>query len=245
MALIRQANAKTMARDAIVLDIGDLDRQASRLIEHARAEAARIIDQARAHAQQLTNQADQRGHQEGFARGKHEGHEKGMLDGRQQARSAAEQELRTLMERWSAAVVEWERRRDAMMDAANKDVLRLALAVAEKIVHRAVAVDPTLVVDQVRAALAIVARPTEIAIHVHPDDFPLIDAVFAELTQALKPSRHARLADDATVGRGGCVVSMQGGQVDATLDTQLSRIAEALLPEQPKPPAVTEADAKS
>jgi len=41
---------------------------------------------------------------------------------------------------------------------------------------------------------------------------------------------HADLREDVAVGRGGCVVRSARGSIDATIETQLERIAATLLP---------------
>jgi len=70
MALIKAAQTGDLQREAIVLDLGDLRRQAADLRAAAEATAERIVDEARRQAKALTDGAAERGHAEGLERGK-------------------------------------------------------------------------------------------------------------------------------------------------------------------------------
>jgi flagellar biosynthesis/type III secretory pathway protein FliH len=59
-----------------------------------------------------------------------------------------------------------------------KDVIRFAFAIGKKVVHRIVATDAAVVIDQVAAALAMVSHATSIEIAIHPEDRPLVEAFF-------------------------------------------------------------------
>ncbi|MCZ6543679.1 MAG: hypothetical protein O6768_08445, partial [Planctomycetota bacterium] len=77
MALIKNTEAAGFVRQGVVLDLGDLNRQAERVLEQARAEAQRIVEHSQAEAQELVAQAAQRGHAEGKEQGLTEGREQG------------------------------------------------------------------------------------------------------------------------------------------------------------------------
>ena len=239
MALIKYAKSDRLAKEAVVLDMSDLGRQAERLLSAARADAARILEDARAEAQKLIDSADGRGHLEGLERGMNEGREIGQREGREAALANLGRELTELTRQWSAALQQWEADRREMSQNAREDVIRFAYAIGRKVVHRIVATDPSVVIDQVAAALAMVSRATSIEIAIHPDDRSLIEGILPQLVSAIAGCEHASLRDDPSVSRGGCVVRTANGRVDAGVETQLERIAEALVPDarQPGPEA--------
>src|SRR5436853_7410348 len=72
-ALIKNIQSDRLLKEAIVLDMGDLGRQADRLLSGARAEAQRLVDEARSEADRVIDGADQRGYSEGLERGLTEG----------------------------------------------------------------------------------------------------------------------------------------------------------------------------
>lgn len=232
MALIKNIQSNRLLKEAIVLDMGDLGRQADRLLTGARDEAQSISDQARAEANALVQGADKRGYAEGLERGLTEGRESGQREGRALAVEQAAKQLEQLIMSWTAALGQWETDRSAMLQDAREDVIRFAFALAQKVVHRMVAVDPTIVQDQLAQALALLSKPTAIEISVNPADRKLVEEVLPGLLVSVARCQHASLHDDPSITVGGCVVATANGRIDATIQTQLERIAEALVPEQ-------------
>ena len=106
----------------------------------------------------------------------------------------------------------------------------VAVKLAEKVVRRVPSIDPTVVVDQVAEAIDYVARPCDVTVRIHPDDQPLVAEAMPMLVEQFANIEHVNLTTDETITRGGCTVSFGQGRIDATLDTQLDRIAEAMLP---------------
>ena len=53
MPLIKEQSAAPAIRDAIVLDLGDLAQQATRLKQEARDQAQRIVEEAKQQAEQI------------------------------------------------------------------------------------------------------------------------------------------------------------------------------------------------
>src|SRR5690242_59863 len=100
MALIRQANAKTMARDAIVLDLGDLAARGKLLKARARAEADQILAGATAERDRLIKGAAEEGRREGLAKGLEEGRKQGVESGRKEALASHDGALKKLEAAW-------------------------------------------------------------------------------------------------------------------------------------------------
>ncbi len=230
MPLIKDNNAQRMQHEAVVLDLGDLQAVGERMKAEAKAEAARIIAEAQAEAQRLSDGAAERGHAEGFEQGKAAGFTQGRAEGHAQALAEAQEQLATLQQAWVNAAQQWDADRRQMLLDARQSLLALALDVAGKVVHRVPRVDPSVVVDQVAAAVEHMARPADATIRVHPDDRALVAEALPQLVEQCNKLEHAHLADDETLTPGGCVVTYGNGAIDATLETQLKRIVETLLP---------------
>lgn len=220
-----------MLRNAVVLDMGDVEAHAQGIVGEAKARAAAIIEEAERRAAHLTADADQKGHAQGFQRGMLEGREKGVREGRDHALAESRERFAAIAERWTAAIDDWDAQRERLFDEAREDVLRFAFALGERVVHRLVRADASIVADQMRKALQHLSRPTVLQVSVHPEDRAVVEQVLPEVTGSLARSAHLHLHDDPTIDRGGCVVATAGGYVDASLATQLDRMAEALLRE--------------
>ncbi len=235
MAIIKSQSSDTILKDAVVLDLGDVALHARRIKENAQRQAQEMLDRAEREVRQRAETA----HDEAFEKGRAAGFEQGLRQGRDAGRKEALEQaaasLQALQERWLAAANDWDQLRSVMQRDAGDAVLDLALKLAARLVHRVIEVDRGVVVEQVAAALAMVLKHSDVLVRVHPEDRPAMEQAMPRLLAAFPRFTHVRLTDDPTVGRGGCVVSHGQGTVDATLDTQLRRVLDLILPEPGAP----------
>lgn len=230
MAVIKANSAGSLVHEAIVLDLGDLRRQADQLRESARQEAAQIIAQAQAHAKELVAGAHEKGYAQGLDEGRKAGHAAGLESGRAAALAQAQPMLQQLERTWKAALESLDQQRAAYEREARIAVLELALALAEHVVHRSVQVDPHIVEHQFEAALRHVLRPCEVTVRIHPQDRAVLQEALPRLLASFSQVKHVELVEDAAAGVGGCVVSFGKGVIDATVHTQLRRLAQMMMP---------------
>lgn len=239
MALIRGVQAGHLVKDAVVLDLGDLQRQGAEMVARARREGEQIVNEARQERERILAGAAEAGRVEGHARGMQEGRKEGAEQARGEALVSCKQELGKLIEAWTGALRAFGGQRDGFIQAAERDVIRLASVIAEKVVKRSVELDVEIVVEQVRATLATVVRPSEAVIVIHPADRATVESALGGLLAEMPSVRHVDVVDDSTgrLARGSCVARMRdperagiGGEVDASIETQIDRIVSALLP---------------
>lgn len=237
MALIKNARAREIIGNAVVMNLGDVRREADEIVETARREAERIVSEARAQAQELVDGAAERGHAEGFAEGEREGRASGLESGRLEGFESAEQShsprLAAVAEGWEASLQAFLSGRDQLREEARRDLLRLSIAIAERVLGRLPQHDPAVVVDQVESAIEMLSGATRLRIRVHPDDRSIIETHFTGTQRMIgAASDHdVVVEDDPEIVRGGCLVSAGDGEVDARLDAQMSRIVQGLFPE--------------
>ena len=230
MPLIKNANANSIMRDAIALDLSDLHAQAERIIADARRESERIVAAARDEAKALRDSAAKTGRAEGRDAGFAEGAAEGREHGRSQALAEFKTQLEALARGWTEQLSSFERQRAVLFHQAQNDVVAFALRIAERIVHRSIRAHPETVVQQVRQALAFVRDPTRLRIVVHPDDLPIIEETLPQLCESIRAGDDTEIAADPSMARGGCRLLVPGGEVDATIERQIERVACALVP---------------
>ena len=126
-----------------------------------------------------------------------------------------------------------ERGREALREEARRDLLRLSIAIAERVLGRLPAHDPERVAEQAAAAIDMLAASTAIRLRVHPEDLELVKSHFSEVLGVADAVQAHDLVfeTDETIVRGGCVAAAGDGEVDARLDVQMSRIVKGLFPE--------------
>ncbi|HSZ81646.1 MAG TPA: FliH/SctL family protein [Polyangia bacterium] len=172
------------------------------VVMDARARAAEIVAAAVAERE--------RARAEGFALGRDEG----------RADAAA-----ALVGLLAAARAEAEAALARVEPAASA----IAARMAERIVGRAVDLDPTLMAALAAEAVAACRTRGGVAqLRVHPDDLAPVVAARAALAEALGGQDALEIVADESVGRYGCVVDTAVGRVDARLTTQLEALCRAL-----------------
>lgn len=232
MPLIRPADADRVPRRALVLDLGDLRRHGEEVVARARAEAAAIIEEARAERARLVQGGREEGFAEGRAAGEAQGLEEGRAEGRRRALTEMSARLGALDAAWSAALAKFEAERAEVLAAARESVIVLAAEIASRVTKRTIELDPAVVRDQLEAALGLTLRATRLVIRVNPEDRAIAAQALPELLKTLAGAAHAELAEDASLDRGSCVIRTDHGEVDASIGTQLDRMAGALLPDR-------------
>lgn len=237
MGIIRSAEADRIARQAVVLDLGDLRRQAEDLEARTKVRAEAMITEARAERERLIQGAAEKGYAAGFAEGRAEGMEQGKRDGREEVLAAVKHHCAELADAWRDALDDFRQRREEIIAAANNDALTLILEICRRVTRRQIEADPGVVRELLRAALASVLKPSSIRIELNPDDEPIATEMVPALMQALHGSIDATLIKNPDLDRGAIIVRDGAGEVDASLSTQIDRIARALVPGDAGPEA--------
>ncbi len=235
-------------KDAVVLDLGDLQRQGEVLVDRARARAAQIVAQGEGERARLIADAAALGKAEGLAAGRAEGEAAGRVAGHAAALAEHGAMLTALEAAWTGALEAFVGQRERMLDDARREIVTLAVLLASRVVKRTVAIEPSVVADQMEAVLGLVMRPSRVVLRVNPADRAAAEQALPGLVAKFGTVAHAAIEDDATLSRGSCVARLQpadgksgdgsgggggggiGGEIDASIETQLVRMAEALVP---------------
>lgn len=229
--LIKNSNSKSMAREAVVLDLGDLTAQGEVIKREAVASAERTLKEARAERARILAGAEEEGRKKGLAEGTARGLEEGRAAGRAEALAAEAAALKSLQQRWGSALDTFERERSAMLVEARASVLRLAASVARRVTKRAVDVDALVVTAQLEAALRMVLAPTKLVIEVDGTELEAAKRAVPGLMERLGGSENADVRGVDGLGKGSVVVKTDKGEIDASIETQIGRAVAALLGE--------------
>lgn len=111
---------------------------------------------------------------------------------------------------------------------AEKDMLDLAFKVAERVLGRAIEMDPDVVVDVVAKSLEHARERSSVVVRVNPADLPMVESSLGRL-QAVVEGARLYIEPDDQVARGGCVIDTEAGRIDAQLDVQLEAMRRAIV----------------
>lgn len=118
--------------------------------------------------------------------------------------------------------------RDRAFSEAERELLGLAVRLAEKILGTELEQHREKISDVVSSALQYARQKENLVIRVNPADLPFVQ----DKLDAFKSISQARFIDvsaDPTVETGGCLIESEVGTVDAQIKTQLRVLEKALL----------------
>jgi flagellar assembly protein FliH len=164
-------------------------------------------------------------HDAHFAALEREAFAKGFAQGEQAGAEAAGQRGEMMLHRLTQTLEELTQVRAQMIYQTERQMVQLALAIARRIVHREVTLDPDLLVAMARVAMERLGETAQVKVRLHPDDY---NGAGAERVAELAGSNVMILAD-SHLSRGGCRIESDMGILDAGVDAQLAEIARALL----------------
>jgi flagellar assembly protein FliH len=205
----------------------DARREAARLIDEAAADAERFINEARERALALVEDAQRRAVQiEEDARAK--GFEEGAGDGR----AAASAEMDAMLETMRGLVEMARLERHKIIEAAEPQIVRLSVAIAERILNQHVSADDNAVLDMTRAAITRLVNRETVTVRVNPADIETMRK-HREKLMAMNDIDNLRVIEDQRVDRGGVVIETDAGTIDAKVSTQLREVRRLLAVDDP------------
>jgi len=148
--------------------------------------------------------------------------------GRRDADAEAHQRFSATMQqtadRLAHSVKQLAELRPRLCKEAEADLLRLAMAIAQRILHRQLTIDPTALEALTKVSLDRLGRQEHIRVRVST---ALADAVRAVLGRL--SSRPIDVAADANLEAGGIIFETERGQLDASIHSQLDEIERGLI----------------
>ncbi|HXP93518.1 MAG TPA: FliH/SctL family protein [Candidatus Binatia bacterium] len=198
-----------------------------------RAEAASIIDEAAEGAQSLVSDAGALAKtivEEGVAQRSavtQAAHNQGFEVGREAGRHSADQEMNEMVVTMRGLVDMARAERHKIIESAEPEIVKLAMGIAERIVHKVVDVDRDIVVEMTKAAIQRLLEREVVTVRVHPADLERMKEHRDDVL-ALGDVKHMRIIEDQRVDRGGVIVETESGSVDAKIATQLDEAKHVL-----------------
>lgn len=154
--------------------------------------------------------------------------EKRFEEGRKSGIAEAEASLSQVTQAFALACEEISKLKQKMLERSQPDMLRLVLAIAERIVHANIMIDTEVVTRTVKHAIQLAVNAEEFHIKVNPDDLQVVNEHKPLFIASLSGLSNIEFVPDETVTRGGCVVESPLGRVDATLEAQMEAISSCL-----------------
>jgi flagellar assembly protein FliH len=228
MGLIK-ANTPPAAR-ASAFSMADIEKQARNILVRARQQADQVLAEAQREGEELREQARMQGARAGYSEGLARGRSEGAAAGQEQALGEHREHLTALVAALTAAAEELNASRMALEAGVVREVVDLAVKIAERVAKRLGVIYPEVLAGNVGEALKLVVGMHKLRIAIHPTQRATLGEALPQLKLEFPTLDHVELVEDPSVAPGGCRLLTRQGSVDATLDEQISRIATELVP---------------
>jgi flagellar assembly protein FliH len=208
----------------------DIENAAKRILLRAQTQAEQLLTAAQVEGREIRDKAFAAavvdGRKEGLAQGTKEGHQAGHAA----AVAAQKDQLAKLITTLTAGVASLEESRLKLESDGTAEVVKLSIAIAERVIKRQAAIDPAVLTANLADAMKRVVHAADVRVAIHPAQKKSLQDVMPRLQLDWPNLEHVELIEDATLAPGGCRVFTTQGQVDADLGEQLGRIVAELMP---------------
>jgi len=224
-----KANAIRGLGSMIAFNYEDIRGRCDAHVAEAQREAQRILQQARTDAETIRAQA----HQQGAAAGRAAGLQNAKQEIRSQSTQIADrltdEKLKTTLQALETAARMLGEERDRWMSEWEALAIRLGAAIAGKILGRELTLRPEQSRGLLENVLKLAAGLPRIRLSLNPDDLRRLGDHAEQTVRSMAACGETELVADDSITPGGCVIETGHGVIDATIETQLDRIASELL----------------
>ncbi len=216
-----QQRQNNHAPKSVAFNFDDMAVKAEEYLGKIRQQAGLIVSEAHEQARKIKEQASVDGRQQAI--------EQALQQVRQEARASRTDELETLRSALQQAIHIIQQARSEWRQQWEENVVRLAGAIAERILRHELEKQPTLSLNVVRESLELASGARQLRVRLNPNDCVALGDQIQAFVDEFSGLGAAEIVPDAEIERGGCLVQTEFGAIDQRVATQLARITEELI----------------
>ena len=210
-----QGNSKTPELNVEEIDLFDLDnidfkqrnerRKGDRRRGFRRIDDRNLISRAREEAEAIRENASQDGYQAGL--------------------EMAKEDILMLKD----AIEEFYSAKQQVYDSIAPDILEISIDIAKKIIKKEISENPDIILSNIKEILSGLSKEeTKIILKVNPVQAEMLRQEVPQAVTAAGLEAKVVIMPDENIMEGGCILTTTNGVIDATIETQMSIISEAL-----------------
>lgn len=149
-----------------------------------------------------------------------EAYQRGFNEGKEVGRLQANAELQPVLDRTTRSLADLSSMKGRLRKEAEGDLLKLAVAIARRVLHRELTLDPESIEGLIRVALDKLESRELARVRVHPEQEAAISKLLTRYTSGQK----VEVTPDSTLQLGDVIFETAHGSLDASIESQLSEI---------------------
>ncbi|EEC21687.1 flagellar assembly protein FliH [Borreliella burgdorferi] len=217
--------------------------ESKRLIEEAKAKANEVLEAAKQEADLLQKEAIYkkesietesnaeierlaREYEEklktdleiAIAKGREEGYSKGYESGFE--------DFDKVMRKLHVIIASLIAERKGILESSSGQIVSLVMQIAIKVIKRITDSQKDIVLENVNEVLKRVKDKTQITIRVNLDDLDIVRHKKSDFISRFDIIEKLEIIEDPNIGKGGCIIETNFGEIDARISSQLDKIEE-------------------
>lgn len=155
-----------------------------------------------------------------------EAYEEAWRQGHAEGLAAGQQELSQRAARFDQLLYALSKPFDQLDDSVEEQLVELSIAIVKQLFRREIRINPSHVIGVVREAIQLLpVASRSVQVHLHPGDAALV-------RESLSPAEGEpawAIVEDPLIAQGGCRITTENSQVDATTEARLQAVINATL----------------
>ena len=114
-------------------------------------------------------------------------------------------------------------------DTVANDILQISIDIAKKIIKKEVAEDPEIILGNIKEILNDLSKEeTKLILKVNPSQAAILKQHVPDFVSSAGLDAKVVIIPDESILEGGCILTTTNGVIDATIESQIDVISEAL-----------------
>jgi flagellar assembly protein FliH len=173
--------------------------------------------------EQSTFERDPKGELES-GRIEQESYHRGFTEGKKVGQELASAELQSVLDQLGRSLATLSTLRSRIREEAEGDLLKLAISIARRVLHRELTLDPESIEGLIRVALDKLQSRELCCVRVHPDQ----EQAIRKSLERFSNSQKVELITDPSLQCGDVLFETAHGNLDASIESQLREIDRGL-----------------
>ncbi|MBR1681174.1 hypothetical protein IJ707_05225, partial [bacterium] len=128
-----------------------------------------------------------------------------------------------------AKIAEFVSAKKEVFEYIAPDILEISVEIAQKIIKREVAQNPEVILESIVDVMKSMSKEeSRLTVKLNPLQVDLVKTELPEYISSMGIEAKINVVGDDSISEGGCILHTNNGIVDASIDTQIDIIKEAL-----------------
>ncbi len=153
-----------------------------------------------------------------------EAYHRGFTEGKNVGREQAAADLQPVLDQLGRSLASLSSLRSRIRGEAEGDLVKLAISIARRVLHRELTLDPESIEGLIRVALDKLQSRELCRVRVHPDQ----EEAIRKSLERFSNSQKVELVTDSSLQCGDVLFETAHGNLDASIESQLGEIERGL-----------------